>query len=108
MPGSEKTSYGPQLPRFRGRVWHPLRTYARDAARWRLPSVTSQVLRESSGRLAGSPRGQLKASLSVDATRARLFGGAKALWPLSGVMIRSASGHSRCSAQALSMGQTTS
>lgn len=49
-----------------------------------------------------------QANLSVAATRERLFGGSKALWPLSGVMMRSASGHSRCSAQALSMGQTTS
>jgi FMN-dependent NADH-azoreductase len=48
------------------------------------------------------------ANLSVAATRARLFGDSKALWPLSGVMMRSASGHARCSAQALSMGQTTS
>jgi hypothetical protein len=51
---------------------------------------------------------QLKASLSVAATRARLFGGSKALCPLSGVMMKSASGHSRCSAHALSNGQTTS
>ena len=49
-----------------------------------------------------------QANLSVAATRARLFGGSKALWPLSGVMMRSASGHSRWSAHALSMGQTTS
>jgi hypothetical protein len=48
------------------------------------------------------------ANLSVAATRARLFGGSKALWPLSGVITRSASGHARYSAQALSMGQTTS
>ena len=48
------------------------------------------------------------ANLSVAATRARLFGGSKALWPLSGVMMRSASGHARWSAHALSMGQTTS
>ena len=48
------------------------------------------------------------ASLSVAATSARLFGGSKALCPLSGVMIRSASGHARCSAHALSIGQTTS
>ena len=49
-----------------------------------------------------------QANLSVAATRARLFGGSKALWPLSGVMMSSASGHSRWSAHALSMGQTTS
>jgi len=49
-----------------------------------------------------------QANLSVAATRARLFGGSKALWPLSGVMTRSASGHSRWSAHALSMGQTMS
>jgi hypothetical protein len=48
------------------------------------------------------------AYLSVAATRARLFGGSVALWPPSGVMMNSASGHARCSAQALSMGQTTS
>lgn len=36
-----------------------------------------------------------QANRSVAATRARLFGGSKALWPLSGVMMRSASGHSR-------------
>jgi hypothetical protein len=39
---------------------------------------------------AGQP-----ANLSVAATRARLFGGSKPLWPLSGVMTRSASGQTR-------------
>jgi hypothetical protein len=48
------------------------------------------------------------ANLSVAAIRARLFGGSVALWPPSAVMMSSASGHARCSAQALSMGQTTS
>jgi hypothetical protein len=48
------------------------------------------------------------ANLSVAATKARLFAGSVALWPPSGVMIISASGHARCSAQALSMGQTIS
>ncbi len=47
-------------------------------------------------------------NLSVAATSARLFGGSNALWPLSGVMMRSASGHARWSAHALSIGQTTS
>jgi uncharacterized protein len=55
-----------------------------------------------------APQILAQANLSVAATRARLFGGSKALWPLSGVTIRSASGHARCSAHALSMGQTTS
>jgi hypothetical protein len=52
--------------------------------------------------------GHQMANLSVAATKARLFGGSKALWPLSGVMIRSASGHARWSAHALSIGHTTS
>ena len=51
---------------------------------------------------------QQLANLSVAATSARVLGGSNALWPLSGVITRSASGHARCSAQALSMGQTTS
>jgi hypothetical protein len=48
------------------------------------------------------------ANLSVAATKARLFGGSVALWPPSAVMMSSASGHARCNAQALSIGQTTS
>ena len=48
------------------------------------------------------------ANLSVAATSALLFGGSNALWPLSGVIMRSASGQARCSAHALSIGQTTS
>jgi hypothetical protein len=48
------------------------------------------------------------ANLSVAATRARLFVGSEALCPPSGVIISSASGHARWSAQALSMGHTTS
>src|ERR1017187_3326688 len=51
---------------------------------------------------------QQLANLSAAATRARVLGGSNALWPLSGVITRSASGHARCRAQALSMGQTTS
>ena len=49
-----------------------------------------------------------QANLSVAATRARLFGGSKALCPASGEMMRSASGHARWSAHALKIGQTTS
>jgi hypothetical protein len=49
-----------------------------------------------------------QANLSVAATSARLFGGSQALCPASGEMIRSASGHSRWSAQALKIGHTTS
>ena len=49
-----------------------------------------------------------QANLSVAATRARPFGGSHALWPASGKMIRSASGQARWSAQALSIGHTTS
>src|SRR5215467_6747521 len=48
------------------------------------------------------------ANRSVAATNPRLFGGSKALWPLSAVTRSSASGQARWSAQALSMGQTTS
>lgn len=51
---------------------------------------------------------QQLANLSAAATRARVLGGSKALCPQSGVITRSASGHARCRAQALSMGQTTS
>jgi len=51
---------------------------------------------------------QQLANLSAAATRARVLGGSNALCPLSGVITRSASGHARCRAHALSMGQTTS
>ena len=49
-----------------------------------------------------------QANLSVAATSARVFGGSQALWPASGEITKSASGHARWSAQALSIGQTTS
>ena len=49
-----------------------------------------------------------QANLSVAATRARVFGGSQALWPASGEITKSASGHARWRAQALKMGQTTS
>ena len=48
------------------------------------------------------------AKRSVAATSARLLPGSKALWPLSGETTKSASGHARCSAHALSIGHTTS
>jgi hypothetical protein len=46
--------------------------------------------------------------VSVAATSARVFGGSQALWPASGEMMRSASGHARWSVHALKIGQTTS
>jgi len=51
-----------------------------------------------------SPAGSYPANLSVAATSARLFAGSEALWPPSGVIISSASGHARWSAHALSIG----
>ncbi len=54
------------------------------------------------------PSGQRLAKRSVAATRARLFGASNALWPESGVTMKSASGQARWSAQALKIGQTTS
>ena len=47
-----------------------------------------------------------QANLSVAATRPRVFGGSQALWPASGEMMRSASGHARWSAHALKIGQS--
>ena len=95
---------GPTLPR-------PGRRMAVGAARtdWHEPRGGDTALPWND--LSACARGTADtqpANLSVAATRARLFGGSKALWPLSGVMMRSASGHARWSAHALSMGQTTS
>ena len=56
---------------------------------------------------AGGPS-QREAKRSVAASSARVMPGSITAWPASGTTTSSASGHARCSAQAESIGQTTS